>query len=124
MPRCLGVFGFAICGEGGRQEDSISNLAQHWTHPNLPSWQSSDRSQLTLLKLRSSLGSFPWQDGPAKTLEKLQREAKKRWKAEEGASARIFRRHMRWFAVGVIRLVIELCNREHGNLKGMSESCQ
>ncbi|CAE7614445.1 cysI, partial [Symbiodinium pilosum] len=23
-------------------------------------------------------------DGPAKTLEKLQREAKKRWKAEEG----------------------------------------
>ena len=27
------------------------------------------------------------QDGPAKTLEKLQREAKKRWKAEEGAGA-------------------------------------
>ena len=27
------------------------------------------------------------QDGPAKTLEKLQREAKKRWKAEEGILA-------------------------------------
>lgn len=35
-----------------------------------------------------SLGPVSPKDGPAKTLEKLQREAKKRWKAEEGALAR------------------------------------
>ena len=36
------------------------------------------------------------QDGPAKTLEKLQREAKKRWKAEEGILASL---GMHWISL-------------------------
>ena len=57
----MGVPGLAVRGEGGGQEDPIGSSTAF-----------------------EVLGAP--KDGPAKTLEKLQREAKKRWKAEEGAA--------------------------------------
>ena len=48
-----------------------------------PLWTNAEKKKETLSFVPSSFA----QDGPAKTLEKLQREAKKRWKAEEGRAA-------------------------------------